>query len=78
MYQLVFKQARAFGRDINIYAYTLNFEMHRSNSMEMIDVKKKCIYIMAGYLSYPSLLGINKPCLSSYVSPGDNTISSRL
>lgn len=33
---------------------------------------------MAGYLSYPSLLGINNPCLSQYVSPGDNTISSPL
>ncbi len=39
---------------------------------------KKCIYIMAGYPSYPSLLGINNPCLSEYVSPGDNTISSLL
>lgn len=33
---------------------------------------------MAGYLSYPSLLGINNPCLSKYVSPGDTTISSLL
>lgn len=33
---------------------------------------------MAGYLSYHSLLGINNPCLSQHVSPGDNTISSLL
>lgn len=30
---------------------------------------------MAGYLSSPSLLCISNPCLSQYVSPGDNTIS---
>lgn len=33
---------------------------------------------MAGYLSYPSLRSITNPCLSQYVSHGDNTISSLL
>lgn len=33
---------------------------------------------MESYQSYPWLHGINYPCLSSYVSRGDNTIISLL